>query len=324
MSSLPQLIYRMLPVQPVATPTAEGLLDAIYDAFQSTKYADQKPRTPGSGTAWLMSRYKNASVTEAIYGKAPEAAISTMDVILAGVDTGSPSPTMRTPDTLGTGAVYASVNKGGSGFTTWDGAAPFGAGKFFGYWRGINATSFGILVWVFESMEDFWVLSMSSTGSLAIIRIGAIIDPHTADASDAETSGRLFGMVTCGTGGTTANLWDSNGPFHHNAAANSHHFGVFIPGAATITTLRVNATQAPSAASATSINRGRLPFLQPVAIRDLVTPYAFIGELRDTFVFEGSKMSERVVDKATGNSFYLVSGYLGGITTALCAGIRAY
>lgn len=311
MSTLPELLYRKLPVQVVyttGTPTVAETLNAIYNALKSTSYADRTPRTPGSGTAWDVSRYQNGGTTEALYAKAPLAAISTMDIILAGVDSGAPTPTMLTPDSFSTGYMLVGINKGGSGFNAWDNAAPFTSGNFSGYWRGFNCAN-AFWIYVYESLEDLWIFAETVAGVLATVRVGAFIDPLTSHASDAETSGRIYAMVSSGTGSVSTNFWDTNGPFAHAVSANVHHFGSFTPGAGTITLLTLVTSFTNTGRNC--ISPGLSPKAVPVGIRDFTTPFNFVGWLRGAYTFNKARHGEEMYDKNNNEKFYLISGHRG-------------
>ena len=308
--TLPALQYRKITPQTPAAFTCEGVLDAIYAAFQTTLYADGiTTRTPGSGSAWSMTRYRSGgTLTEAVYGAPPSGSITDLDVIIAGVDAGAPTPTIASPDTFGISYLFLGLNKDGTSFNAWDNSAPFTAGNFSGYWKGTQASVYGTTVHIYESQEDFYIFCESATGLISCMRVGAIVDPQTTDPADSEVNGRLYGMALQGPGGLSTNLWDQNGVFFHNVSANAHHCGVFNPRIGTLATLRTHTELSPIGNSTQFITRGGSPVLFPVSMRELVSPFRFAGRLRDCYQFGEAKFGQVIQDSGANTKFYMASG----------------
>lgn len=320
--ALPALQYRKITPQVPAGNTVENLLDAIWAGFETATYADATTRTKGVGSAWSMTRYRSGgTVTEAVYGTPPSGAVSShLAVILAGVDAGAPTPTMRTPDTFAIGQLLVSLCRSPGAFNAWDNAAPFTTGDFFGYWRSVAPLSFSTKVHIYESQEDFWILIESATGTMACLRVGASLDPLSTDPADADLGGRLYAVLTSSNTAMSGNLWDNNGPFEHSITANTKHHGVFTPGTTLIRTLDLIEDHAPVGNNVMYITRGGSPILWPAAVRDYNSPLFFVGRMRETMRFGAATVGQVIKDSGAVTKAYLISGH-NATTTYLAAGL---
>ena len=191
----------MLPVQILGAALPSTALDAIFTAFGSATYANGSPRTPGTGSAWSMSRYQLAAVTEAVYGAPPFASGLNSKVIVAGKAT-TAAPQMDTGETWSTSALLISYAKNAGAFATWDGANPFTSGQFHGYRKLTPASllAIGTKIRCFESTEAIGIFAETAAGAIYGGFSNALWDPETTDlVSDAESDGRQYGMVLSGS-----------------------------------------------------------------------------------------------------------------------------
>ena len=219
-------------------------LDALYTLGIKTTYYDGSTRTPGSGQAGTYSRYQNGVGTEAVYATP---AVDTLNLryIWAG-SASAASPTMATPDVYATNNALASINKNSGAFNAWDNAAPFTSGQFFGYWNAGWKTSVGagaLYMWECESA----VYYVSSVGGFTRHGcLGAWIKPGSTEASDAESDGNLYGVMTSGSNANIAAFWANSKTgvspvwFGNNLNSTRNHSGTFVPGASTLQTCYLN------------------------------------------------------------------------------------
>lgn len=196
--ALPQLHWKKTgPHATGGVATAEDTLNAIYDAFQATQYHDATTRTPGSGSAWTATRYQNGGTTEAVYLTPPSAAVNGFRVILSGVDSGSPTPTMGYGSFV-TGDLHIGINRASGAFNAWDAASPFTGGDFSGYvdWTDPSNTPFNF-VHIIESEEAVSIyVQETADGDIQGVLAGALFDPLSTDPLDEEqTHQRIFGMA---------------------------------------------------------------------------------------------------------------------------------
>lgn len=219
-------------------PTVAQLLDAIYTALTAATYYDGSSRTPGSGSAWTFSRYQNMGVTEAVYGTPPEALASDLRVIFAGRN-GAATPTMNSPDTYVANYLLQSIAKGSSGFSAWDVASPFTTGDFVGYHRAWNPAGGSLSVQVYECEEAIAFQIERTDNLMTGAWLGALLDPESANLSDAEANGRVYGMLHGGEGALSMSFTtiSSSFPFGNSGSAGTTHTRMFRPGVATVDTL---------------------------------------------------------------------------------------
>lgn len=230
--ALPTLSWKR--IGPYATGginTVEAWLDALDDMLTNDDYFDAETRTPGSGSAWTHAIYENATVTEALYLTPPAAAVSDFRVILAGVDSGAPTPTME-EDPFATGMVMCGMNKGSGSFNAWDNALPFTSGVFSGYNNFADVDLGGRTVdfiHVIESQEAIAIFSEFNDGGLQGCVLGAITDPMSTAHKDAESNGRIYTFAV--SGAATPNLGIGANGFLNNDSGfnNSVHTRTWAP-----------------------------------------------------------------------------------------------
>ena len=318
--SLPVLNWKALPLVTLTSGTIDAVIKGIYDAFTSSIYIDGSPRVTGSASAWTFAQELSGSTIEAVWGIAPTGSLN-QRVILAGSSRLSLTPQLASPDiTYAPATLYTSVAKNASTFTTWNGAAPFSSGSFFGYWKTwVTSSGTPQIVRCLESQEAIAVFIQNTTannvyGSIA----GAILDPESTDtAIDSETDNRLYGIVTTGTSimaisnvdvGTSANM------FAHGSAANNNHMGIFTPATGSIKTVEKNTRLGSITIEELTSRSGRLVKM-PIITKFTASPFNFAGRLREIWMFRDAIIGNTVTNGAT------VNGYIVGnntISTADC------
>jgi hypothetical protein len=212
-------------------------LDAAYTLGTAVTYADGSARVPGTGSAWTWAR-EVSGVTVAAYGIPPVNALG-FNYIIGGTS-GASAYTFLTPDsaTLANCIVYG-MNRSSGAFTTWTSATPFTNAGFSGYWRGTRA--FGTLAYdsvaMWESQEGCILqFGNAAAGSTSTIGLGALFDPLSTAALNAESDGRLYTMWGSGSALVTNGGWaqiavatDATA-WAGSAGNGACHAGTFAPG----------------------------------------------------------------------------------------------
>jgi len=292
---------KLLPVAP-ATATIDGVLDAIYAALGAATYYDGSARTPGAGSAWTVSRFQAGGVTEAVYATPPAEYGQVQRLIWSGAS-GAKTPTMRAPDTWAINTLLYGVNKNSGAFNAWDAALPFTGGQWSGYWKGPSFVSTTIYVHVLECEEAVAVFLEGNTNACGGGFSGALWDPGSSAGLDCEADGRLYGLLTNGTGTFNADFLISTVDFmeHYNSASGAHA-GCFVPGSSTWRLLRRHAIWGSAASASMSILPSGTPVTSPIWYRDSTSPYNFTGSLRGIETCQLSRTGRRLrvsgVDKA--------------------------
>lgn len=309
--SLAPLAWRYVGAQAFASATVASALDALYTLGLATTYDDSTNRTPGSGSAWTWSRYQNASTTEACYATPPTDTLG-LRVILAGAAAAaSPVQTMAVPDVAAAGTMHVNVIKNAGNFASWNAASPFTSGQTFGYWRAWASASGAGTVRLYEGTEAVLVLISAGNGNIYAVILGALLDSESPDTTlDAESDGKLYGMITTGpTSPIGSSINTANLFLDHAATASQNHAGIFTPGGSAL--LPMN-RRAPAAASLTTTT------LKTRSGRYVRAPYDYrstasapndvsLGRLREISMFSDGKTGTRLVSGAT-TIGYLVSG----------------
>lgn len=239
--ALPDLNWRFVGTRAFVGSDLVAGLDASYDLGIAVTYADGSARVPGTGSAWTWAREQSAGTTVAAYGNPPTNALAFRYIIAGTV--ALPAPTMLTPDTPAGNLLFYGMQRNAGAFTTWTSATPFTNAGFSGYWRGTrlfnSAPSFdSVSMW--ESQEGCVIqYGASSNGNTMTIGFGALIDPLSTNAANAESDGRLYMMFGAGSNAVTLTAWASaanntNGSTWGAGAssASNSHSGVFAPGTA--------------------------------------------------------------------------------------------
>ena len=244
--SLTALSHQYVGQSTTTAVTAAAQLDALWTLLTATTYFDGSTRTPGSGNAWTWARYQNAGVTEAVYGTPPTGSIAQRVLIAGYASAPTPAITMLAPDTAQTTTLHMGVSLNSGQFTTYNAALPFGAGsRWSGYWRLSGGVSAGVTPtdWRYYETAETVVLVCSVQGTNHRVgHAGAIIDPETPDAVDAETDGRVYGMYVTGSNSAMANSMLSSVAaqgnwYAHGGLVGYTHSGMFSPGTSGFLTL---------------------------------------------------------------------------------------
>jgi len=316
--SLPSVAWRYVGVQSFGTPSLAGVLDALHTLATASSYADGASRSQGNGSAGTWSRVQASGVTECVYVSPPVNPISQRIMIAGASYTPSPSPTMAAPDAFSSSELMVNVVKNAGSFGAWNSATPFGSSsQAFGWWKCWGSGNGSGTVRLWESKEAIAVLISDSAGTAATGFIaGAIIDPESPDTFvDAESDGRLYGIITSGTPMipadmyTNFNTFGGSGFLLHRGGNSQAHAGVFVPGASGIiqTSQMLGFTTNPSVTTLAT-RSGRFARLA-IAMRSN-SPDNILGRLRDVYAFADGMVPQRLMDGAT------PIGYLFGTSSS--------
>ena len=309
--SLSPLAWRYVGAQSFASATVAAALDALFTLGGAVTYDDATTRTPGSGSAWTWSRYPNGGTTEACYATPPTDTLG-LRIILAGA-AAPPSPvqTMAVPDVAAAGTMHTNIIKNAGSFSSWNGASPFTSGQTFGYWRFWASASGAGTVRLYEGTEAVLVLISASNGNIYAVILGALLDSESPDTTlDAESDGKLYGMITTGPTNVIGSSMNTAAAFLDHSVTNSqNHAGIFTPGGSALLPMNRRAP-ANAALSTTSLKtrsgryvRAPYDYRSTAAAPNDVS----LGRLREISMFADGKTGTRLVSGAT-TIGYLVSG----------------
>lgn len=314
--SLPTLNWKALPLVTLTSGTIDAVIQGIYSAFTSSIYIDGSPRITGSASAWTIAQEVSGSTIEAVYCIAPTGSLN-QRVILAGSSRTGLTPQLASPDIVYAPAtLYVSVAKNASTYTSWNNAAPFSSGSFFGFWK-TWATSSGTpqIVRCLESQEAIAVFIQNTAANTVYGCVaGAFVDPESTDTGiDSETDNRLYGIATSGI---TAVMNMGNTVFspayyfYNQTTTGTNHTGIFTPSSGSIKTISRNTIITALDIDELTSKSGRLIKI-PIIQKYFATPFNFAGRLREIWAFRDAVIGNTVTDGAT------VNGYLiGGNTSA--------
>ena len=180
------------------------LIDGVYQMGASTEYADGSPRVPGTGSAWTWTRDQTlvpGSTTAAI-GIPPINSLG-MAYIVAGTNT-AVTPVMNSESAYAANAPVIGMNKNSGVYNSWTAANPMTSGQFYGFVKApalstFAGAAFPQLLIMFECEEGFLVTwNRLDAAGQAAFGGGAMIDPLSAAAANAETDGRLYSYFSTG------------------------------------------------------------------------------------------------------------------------------
>ena len=238
--ALPDLNWRFVGTRVFVGGNLVAALNATYDLGIAVTYSDGTVRVPGTGSAWTWAREQSAGTTVSTYGNPPTNALAFRYII--GGTVGLSAPTMLTPDSAVANCLFYAMQRNAGAYTTWTSATPFTNAGFSGYWRA--ARTFATLmdsVSMWESQEGCVIQwGLSSDGSTSSVGFGALIDPLSVAAANAESDGRLYMMFGAGTSFPTSTVWASlavnnaSGTWGAGSSGGAGfcHSGVFAPGTA--------------------------------------------------------------------------------------------
>lgn len=290
--ALPVLNWKLLTPRTFTGGTINDLLNLLASMGQSTTYADNSPRVPGTGSAWTWA-IDNANavqpgVTTAIYGVPPINALNMGYIISGSTQAASPGGTYNT-DAWFANLLMLSMNKNSGVYTTWTNAAPFTTGQFSGMIRSVTTgcTTTGNTYYWYECEEAFAIQCVVAGGaSVLFLMAGALIDPLSAAAANAETDGRIYSIVGSGGGQALGASFLSNtaaasGPFISGTANGNPHFFTFNIGAVA-TTRNTTRTWAVTTSIPFTLASGK-PVLVPYQMNYSATG-GYAGQLRNMLV----------------------------------------
>lgn len=221
--------------------TITNILDALYAMGTDTTYADGSARTPGSGSAWTWTRDTAlAAYNTACIGIPPINSLG-MAYIVAG-DTVVRAPTMNT-DSWTQNLPVVGMNKNSGVYNSWVAANPMTSGQFSGFIRGA-ATTVAVTtavpnyLYYWECQEAFHVVWLGGAANTPLMwGGGAVIDPLSAAAANAETDGRLYSIFSSGGSTYSTPTWLATGGgwLNGQTTANDPHFYTFAVGATATT-----------------------------------------------------------------------------------------
>jgi len=309
--SLAPLAWRYVGAQAFASATVASALDALYTLGLAVTYDDATTRTPGSGSAWTWSRYQNVGVTEACYATPPIDTLG-LRVILAGAAVAPvPVQTMAVPDVAAAGTMHCNVVKNAGAFSSWNAASPFTSGQTFGYWRAWASASGAGTVRLYEGTEAVLVLISTGGGSIYGVFLGALLDPESPDVvSDAESDGKLYGMIITGPAGAIGSAMNTASAFlDHSVTANQNHAGLFTPGGSALLPMNRRAVATVALTTTSLKTRSGRYVRAPYDYRSTAAAPndASFGRLREISMFADGKTGTRLISGAT-TIGYLVSG----------------
>lgn len=291
--ALSTLNWKLLPPQVVTVNNVNSILDNFYTMCTSTTYADGSTRTPGSGSAWTWGRDTTntfqTGATTALYGTPPVDAIGHRVCMAASTNAGSPG-SKQFIDSYAANVIMIGTAKNAGVYGNWtNGTTPFTTGDFTGFVHAGRGTASVTIstVYMWESQECIAIQMVHSTGNLSEAWAGAFIDPLSSNSLNAESDGRLYGVMTTGSALVAAgsrNTSNTSAGFWHNISATQAHCGVFVPGSATVQTAfkgTVGVNNTVFSANLTAKN-GDIPRL-PISMAYTNSPY-FAGQLRQIYM----------------------------------------
>ena len=293
--ALPDLNWRFVGTRAFVGEGLVGALNATYDLGIAVTYADGTARVPGTGSAWTWAREQSAGTTVAAYGNPPTNTLGFRYII--GGTVGASAPTMLTPDAFLANCILYGMQRNAGAYTTWTSATPFTNAGFSGYWHGTR--TFATLmdsVAMWESQEGCAIQwGLSSNGSTSTVGFGALIDPLSVAAANAESDGRLYMMFGSGSSSATSTTWasltggSSGGTWGGGSAStNVNHAGVFAPGTAVMYGgAGNNCSRLGTFTQSAPFNstNGATPLVN-VVIQQNVTGSFFLGQSRQWYITE--------------------------------------
>ena len=235
--SLPALNWKPLPTVNVAVNTAAGLRDAIIAALSSSTYLDGSIRTPGAGVAWTASLLSNNVVKCVPAGPNPMNLQALLGTGYTSYNQAMAHGATQMTSTLANQYLAVSLALDGDYLTDNVVNPVAGSGRFYGWGYASRSTTGSqgspfSSVRLIESADVLCVQVVHADGIIMPAFMGAIVDPETGAAADAEVDGNLYGVITPGSGfnGTTdAYFHNSTTGYLGNSGGSNTAAGVFKP-----------------------------------------------------------------------------------------------
>lgn len=292
---LPALTHLRLATVTPASNAVNDVMDAIATALAATAYYDAASRTPGTSHAWTATK-EISGVTVALRLHPPTGSPAAgFAGAVAGVTAGAPTPTMISADTFVVDMLMSACFRNVPGSPTWNGwdnATPYTSADFSGYSRLFgHATRSVASITVIESIETLHILFKSDINTTFMVSFGALLEG--AAATDVESDDRLYGMFTThSTTGFNTSIHSSvasGGFFTHNSSNGTGKCVVFDPNTAGDTWFQCHNTSQQNASRVMDQDMLRGPTSDavigiPMWCRDLLTPFKFIGFIRNIYM----------------------------------------
>jgi hypothetical protein len=320
--ALPILNWRLLTPRTFTGPNVNEFLNLLASMGQSTTYADNSPRVPGTDQAWTWG-IDNANavqpgVTTAVYGVPPINALNMGYIIAGSTAASSPGGTYNT-DSYNGNLLLLSMNKNSGTYTTWTNASPFTTGQFSGMIRAsaLQRVTSGTSVYWYECEEAFFIILVGPGGTgLSVLGGGAFLDPLSGAAANAETDGRLYSIMASGSASfLTASFLSANTvdtPFYSGTANGDAHFFTFNVGAVS-TTRNMRRMVAMTASNTFTLASGK-PVLVPYQM-NFQPSGQYAGQLRSMYVSKNGTAATAWNDNGTIYGYTLAgSGTTSGET----------
>jgi hypothetical protein len=287
-------------------------MDAIHGLGVATTYHDNSSRSPGSGSAGTWQKVVISNSTESVYVTPAGDTLGSRIMIGGATYTPTPSPTMGPNDLYAANALMVNVVKNAGAFLQWNASSPFTSGDTFGWFRFWQTTNGIGTAYLWESRDCVAVLVSNSAGSAMYGFIGgAIIDPESDDTTtDAESDGKMYGIIASGSGSAIGGEFNQAGGFmEHSTTAAANKAGVFIPGSGTRMTMQ-RMTRFSSSVSATRLKTRSGRFARTAIVMRADSPDNCLGRLRDIYAFTDAQVPARQTDGSG------VIGYVFGSSAA--------
>jgi len=313
--SLPALAARMLPTStPTGSRTAEAMIDSLISSFAASAYVDGTARS-SAAQAWTWTKFTDNGTVGA-WGQAPAlVGRNPFRVIIVIPVAGSNQPAnfKRVPvyqEPWAADRMWIGIAKSSGSYTSWSDSNPFGTGAFSGYWpfaaTGVSSNVIynGSYWRVIETPETAWLAMVPNSGSAAFgTCFGALIDPETGDAVDAESDERIYGMWTSVSYTMPVGLWggdNSEGDLFDNVQNQGYpHFGVFLPGTDVICSTQ-RATVFPQYVMST--RTGKIPRINVFAMNQLnsgIGRDGWCGRIREVSVAKNATLGQALMNGGT-------------------------
>lgn len=302
------------------TPTVAETLDALFSLASRSTYNDGTSRTQGTDSAPTWERVQVSGTTECVYCTPTVNALN-QRIMFGGSSSTTYSTPMQSGESFATSTMLVTLVKNAGATpptgTLWAGNTPFGSGQLYGWGKFWPASNGFGTIYLWESKEAVAVaISNSSLSTTYATIAGAIIDPETSDTiTDAETDGRVYGVIRTGTAAAiSASYWTdsynrSSSGFnmrwmHYNGSTAQSVYntnpsaGVFSPNSSAVA-LMIPMTSYVEAPTATTLRTrsgqfGRMSVMYRSMASDNV-----LGRLRDIYMFSDAQLGQRLTAGAT-------------------------
>jgi len=274
----------------------EGWLNELYDTLN------------GNMTGWDVGREQPGGTTEAVYftpKAGTQAESDGLRVILAGADSGSPTPPLGLNESAWTtGRLYIGLAYNGGAFNSagngWHDSAPFTSGQFSGYFAVADDAQNSVST--FELAESAESIHLQVTDGSAVEGggiAGALIDAESTAASNSiNADGRVFAVMT---------TYYTQPPDYHefgvSVSAWTHGSGsaskaVFLEtDGVTWDSLfvgpRISSSNIPDPRQISS-----RPWMLPIYVWEQDSPYHILGRLREIYLGPRAINRDQLYDDA--------------------------